>query len=101
MMKVSIFAAAIMAAVSHAAEESSEPVTTWDDMCFHCIHEGNVFCVDGEKDEDDKYVYNAKKGKCMEATCIAEDELTTAQKLSKSPCHLKKDVCGTDDESKM
>jgi len=39
----------------------------------------------------------------MEASCIAEDELTEDQKKDnpKSPCHLKKDVCGTDDGSKM
>jgi len=99
-MKVSIFAAAIMAAVSHAAEESSEPVSAWDNMCFHCIHEGNVFCVDNSKEEDAKYPFDATKGKCMEASCIAEDELTEAQ-IRESPCHLKKDVCGTDGGSKM
>ena len=70
----SIFALAIMAAVSFAAEveESSEPAETWDNMCFHCINEGNMYCVDGVgaivKGEPN-FTYDLNKGKCMEATC--------------------------------
>ena len=67
----SIFALVIMAAVSRAAEEeSSEPAETWDNMCFHCINEGNMYCVDYTVDKGDKD-FALEKGKCMEATCIA------------------------------
>lgn len=71
----SIFALVIMAAVSFAVEdeESGDPAETWDNMCYHCINEGNMFCVDGTKVIDkgvETYTYDdLTKGKCMEATC--------------------------------
>jgi hypothetical protein len=46
-----IFALAIMAAVSFAAEVAdtdSEAPETWNNKCFHCINEGNMYCVDGK-----------------------------------------------------
>ena len=71
----SIFALVIMAAVSYAVveEESGDPAETWDNMCFHCINEGNMYCVDGTKttvNTVDTWTYDdLTKGKCMEATC--------------------------------
>ena len=70
-----IFALVIMAAVSYAVveEESGDPAETWDNMCFHCINEGNMYCVDATKTIDkgvDVWTYDdLTKGKCMEATC--------------------------------
>ena len=75
-MKRSIFSLVIMAAVSYAAEvaESGEPASTWDDMCFHCINEGNMYCVDGQSTiEKGETIWNfndRKKGKCLEANCV-------------------------------
>ena len=68
-----IFALVIMAAVSYAVveEESGDPAETWDNMCYHCVNEGNMYCTDAT---DDKSVptwpyTDPTKGKCMEATC--------------------------------
>ena len=69
MMK--IFAAALMAAVSFAQDEDP---SAWNDMCFHCINEGNKYCVDGTEvvPNTDPKTYNYDdmlKGTCMEAFC--------------------------------
>ena len=42
------FALSIMAAVSFAAEAADTTAPeTWNNKCFHCINEGNMYCVDG------------------------------------------------------
>ena len=70
-----IFALVIMAAVSYAVveEESGDPAETWDNMCFHCVNEGNMYCTDATKTVEkgvDIWTYtDPTKGKCMEATC--------------------------------
>ena len=49
-MKIFSLALAIMAAVSFAATEdetSDDPAETWDNMCYHCVNEGNMYCVTG------------------------------------------------------
>lgn len=70
----SIFALVIMAAVSYAVveEDSGAPADTWDNMCFHCINEGNMYCVDYTTTIEkgvETTTYDFAKGKCMEATC--------------------------------
>ena len=70
-----IFALVIMAAVSYAVveEESGDPAETWDNMCYHCVNEGNMYCTDATKTVvkgADVWDYpDTTKGKCMEATC--------------------------------
>ena len=103
MMK--IFSLAIMAAVSFAAteEESSDPAETWDDMCYHCINEGNMYCVTGvqktDNNGDSYYEFpTTEKGKCMEANCETQ---TDAQKKAGATCKLTqetKDLCKGDDK---
>ena len=69
------FALVIMAAVSFAVveEESGDPAETWDNMCYHCVNEGNMYCTDATKTIDkgvESWTYpDPTKGKCMEATC--------------------------------
>jgi len=46
MRAFSLFTATMMAAVSLAVEEEVvEPASDWDNMCFHCINEGNLYCA--------------------------------------------------------
>ena len=65
------FALVIMAAVSFAVveEESGDPAETWDNMCYHCVNEGNMYCTDATIDKGVVDYTDPTKGKCMEATC--------------------------------
>lgn len=85
-----IFALAIMAAVSFAEEESEdagEDASTWNNKCYHCINEGNMFCVDATPDANNagQFVWNMDKGICMDATC---EEQTAEEKENKATCKL-------------
>ena len=59
-----VFGASLMAAVSHAAAEvTTAEISKYDDKCYHCINEGNLFCsLDGDK------------GKCLAASCVGGNE---------------------------
>ena len=40
-------------------EETGEDQSKYDNLCFHCIDEGNIFCTSD----------NGATGKCMSASC--------------------------------
>lgn len=96
MMKIFSLTAAMMAAVSfavEASEDSDEPAATWNDMCFHCINEGNMFCVDTTQT-------GTANGTCMEANCKQQ---TDAEKKAKATCSLTQetlDTCKASDNKK-
>lgn len=72
-MRAAIFAAVIMAAVSVTAieEEDNTPPETWDNMCYHCVNEGNLYCVKGvsKASPDTGFNWPTATGTCMEANC--------------------------------
>ena len=64
-MKFAVAASIYAATVSRSAysatphEATSEKQSKYDNKCFHCIDEGNIFCTqDG-----------GNTGKCMPASC--------------------------------
>ena len=66
-----------MAAVSQAAAEpTTDDIKKYDNNCFFCINEGNLFC---SKD--------GKEGRCLAASC--EDSSKPGE------CTLKEHDCDT------
>lgn len=72
-MRAAIFAAVIMAAVSVTAveEEDYTPLEDLKDMCYHCVDEGNLYCVKGVAKTlpDTGFNWPTATGTCMEANC--------------------------------
>ena len=96
MMK-NVFGAALVAAVSRASsysktphEETTEDISKYDDLCYHCIDEGNLFCsADG------------MSGKCYAASCT-QDELTgEAKRAAKGYCDLRAHACDDTGDSDL
>ena len=60
-----------MAAAQNAneafAKETTKDISKYDDMCFHCIDDGNLFCADDA---------TAKTGKCYAALCVEQEDLS-------------------------
>lgn len=83
MMKFAVAASVFAATVSKAAdgysttphEETGEEQSKYDNLCFHCIDEGNIFCTTPSQIEQAKQPGVALTGKCMAASC-EQDTLT-------------------------
>ena len=73
-LAVSIFAATVSKAAYSTTphEETSEKQSKYDNLCYHCIDEGNIFCTDN----------GGLTGQCMPASC-EEDTLTGQAKRDK------------------
>ena len=85
---VAIVVAGLMAAVSVAEysssphEETTDKISKYDDLCYHCIDAGNLFCsADG------------LTGKCYAASCIQDEFEGEAKKAAKGRCTLRKHAC--------
>ena len=77
------YAAAVYSAnAPHEATTAEQ--TKWDDKCFHCINEGNLFCsTDG------------LTGKCYPASCEEDTLVADAKRAAAGTCTLRKHSCDT------
>lgn len=67
------------------AKETTDKISKYDNMCFHCIDTGNLFCATDA---------TAKEGKCLAALCEEQEDLKgEAKKAAKGKCTLKSHAC--------
>ena len=67
------------------AKETTEAISKYDNMCFHCIDTGNLFCATDA---------TAKEGKCLAALCEEQEDLEgEAKKAALGKCTLKSHAC--------
>ena len=78
-MKASVFALALLAAISNAEEAEK-----WENNCFRCIDEGFAFCSS-----------DGNTGTCHDVSC-QEDELTGEEKeAAYGTCNPRANPCTT------
>lgn len=86
LFSVAIFSALVSAQdnTKEVAKETTEEISKYDNLCFHCIDMDNLFCADDA---------TAKTGKCYAAVCAEESLTGEEKKAAKGQCTLKNHAC--------